>query len=148
MSGINSLGSERVAIAAVISPASVAVGNADSNWVDLTLYTRLMAVLALGVLGAGATVDAKWQLADDATGTNTVDSGQNALVQIVKASGDNKQAVMDFDVNKSKPFTKRFARLRVSVGGSASLASAVVLGFDPRHKPATDNDLSSVVQIA
>lgn len=142
-----SLPSERAAVAAVIAPAALAVGANSSGWIDLALYTQLLGIVTLGVLGAGATIDAKWQLADDASGTNTVDSTQNALIQIPKATGDGKQAVMNFDSSRSKPFSKRFARLVITVGGAASQAGAVVLGFDPRHRPATDFDLATVVQI-
>ena len=142
-----SLPSERAAVLGVINPASAGPGTVTSGWIDLSLCTRLLAVISTGVLGTAATLDAKWQLADNDAGLNTVDSTQNALVQIVKASGDNKQAVMNFDAGKSKPFTKQYARLSMAVGGAASLISAVILGFDMRHQPATDNDAASVVQI-
>lgn len=148
MNTTNALPSELAAVAAVVAPASLGVGVANSGWIDLSLYERLFAIISTGVLGTGATLDAKWQLADNVSGLNTVDSTQNALVQIVKAAGDNVQAVMNFDVNKSKPFTKRFARLAITVGGASSLASAVVLGFDPRHSPATDFDVATMVQVA
>ncbi len=143
----NSLGSERIAIAAVIAPGALTTGAKSSGWIDLALYTRLVALISTGTLGTAATVDAKWQLADDSSGTNTVDSTQAALTQIVKASGDNKQAVMNFDVNKSTPRTKRWAKLLLTVGAATSDAAAVVLGIDPRHAPATDFDPASVVQV-
>lgn len=146
MSTTTSLPSERMAIAGVISPGSLNVGANNSNWIDLALYTQLLGVIATGTLGTGATLDAKWQLADDAAGANAVDSTQNTLTQILKASGDNKQALMNFDSGRSKPFSKRFARLVLTVGGAASAASATILGV-PRHQPATDFDLASVVQI-
>ena len=126
MSSTTSLPSERMAIAGVISPGSLNVGANNSNWIDLALYTQLLGVIATGTLGAAAT--------------------QNTLTQILKASGDNKQALMNFDSGRSKPFTKRFARLVLTVGGAASSASATILGV-PRHQPATDFDLASVVQI-
>ena len=148
MTTVNSLGSERVAVAAVISPGALGVGATNTGWIDLALYTRLLAVLSLGVLGSGGTVDARWQQADDASGLNTVDSAQNALITIPKSTGDNKQALMNFDTGRAKPFTKRFARLVVTIGGGASQVGVTVLGFDPRHGPATDNDAVSVVQIA
>src|SRR6185312_6117871 len=101
-------------------------------------YTRLMAVITTGTLGTSATLDAKWQQADDSSGTNAVDVG-TALTQIVKASGDSKQAVMNF-VPSVDYTEKRYARLVMTVGVATSDAQAVVLGFDARHLPASDND--------
>jgi hypothetical protein len=145
--GPNSLPSERFAIAAVVAPGARAAGAGNSNWIDTALYTRLAAIIATGTLGAGATVDAKWQAALDASGTGSADVAEGQLTQIVKASGDNKQAIMNLDVNRLKDRTKRFVRLVLTVGTAASDASAVVLGVDPKHSPATDYDLASVAQI-
>lgn len=147
MSIINSLPSERLAVAAVIAPGALTAGAKNSGWIDLALYTRLMAVITTGTLGASATLDAKWQIADDAAGANAVDSNITALTQMLKASGDNKQAVMNFDAGKLSTRTKRFARLVLTVGVATSDAAAVVFGIDPRHGPATDNDPATVVQV-
>jgi hypothetical protein len=145
MSNVNMLPSDRVAVAAVINPGALTAGAKNSGWIDMALYTRLMAVITTGTLGASATLDAKWQQADDSSGTNAVDSGA-ALTQIVKASGDSKQAVMNFVPSVSYT-SKRFVRLVMTVGTATSDASAVVLGFDARHNPASANDLSTVAQI-
>lgn len=145
MSNVNSLPSDRVAVAAVISPGAQTTGAKNSGWVDMVLYTRLMAVVSTGTMGASATLDAKWQQADDSSGTNAVDVG-TSLTQILKASGDNKQAVMNF-VPSATYAAKRYARLVITVGTAASDAGAVVLGFDARHNPASANDLSTVVQV-
>jgi hypothetical protein len=137
--------SERAAVVAVISPGAQTAGAKNSGWVDLTLFTRLMAVVSTGTMGASATLDAKWQQADDSSGTNATDVG-TSLTQILKASGDNKQAVMNFVPSVSYT-SKPYARLVMTVGTATSDAGAVVLGFDPRHLPASDNDATSVVQI-
>jgi hypothetical protein len=145
MSNVNMLPSDRVAVAAVINPGALTAGAKNSGWIDMALYTRLMAVITTGTLGASATLDAKWQQADDSSGTNAVDSG-TALTQIVKASGDSKQAVMNFVPSVSYT-SKRFVRLVMTVGTATSDASAVVLGFDARHNPASANDMTTVVQV-
>ena len=137
--------SERAAVAAVINPGALTAGTKNSGWIDLALYPRLMAVITTGTLGVSATVDAKGQQADDSSGTEATDVGA-ALTQIVKASGDSKQAVMNFEPDPD--YTgKRYARLVMTVGVATSDASAVVLGFDARHVPASDADLSTVVQV-
>lgn len=147
MSGPNSLPSERLAVAAVIAPGLLTVGAKNSGWVDCALYTRLAAVISTGTLGTAATIDAKWQQATDSSGTGSADVAEGQLTQIVKASGDNKQAVMNLDVNRLKDRTKRFVRLVLTVGTADSGGAAVVLGVDPRHAPATDNDPATVVQV-
>lgn len=145
MSSVNSLPSERMAVAAVVAPGARAVGAGNSGWIDTALYTRLMAVITTGALGTAATVDAKWQQAADGSGTGSVDVAQGQLTQIVKASGDNKQAVMNLDVNRLTDRSKRFVRLALTVGTAASDAGAVVLGIDPKHLPAASP--TSVVQV-
>ena len=143
----NSLPSERFAIAAVVAPGARVAGAGNSGWIDSALYTRLCAVIATGVLGTSATLDAKWQQATDSAGTGSVDVAAGQLTQIVKASGDNKQALMNLDVNRLTDRTKRFVRLVLTVGTATSDAGAIVLGVDPRHAPATDNDPATVVQV-
>lgn len=147
MSGVNSLPSERIAVAAVVAPGARAAGAGNSGWIDTALYSRLMAVISTGTLGASATVDAKWQQASDSSGTGSADISAGQIAQIVKASGDNKQAVMNLDVNRLTDRTKRFVRLVLTVGTATSDAGAVVLGIDPRHAPATDGDPASVAQV-
>jgi hypothetical protein len=147
MSNINTLPSDRVAVAAVVTPGALTAGAKNSGWVSLVLYKRLMAVISTGTLGTAATIDAKWQIADDSSGTNPVDANTTALTQIVKATGDNKQAVMNFNADQLTTRTKPWARLVLTVAVATSDAGAIVLGFDPRHAPAIDNDPATVVQV-
>jgi hypothetical protein len=144
---MSSKGSENIAIAAVVAPGALTAGAKSSGWVDTRLYNQLMGVISTGTLGASATVDAKWVQADDSSGNNPQDSNITALTQIVKASGDNKQAVMNFDPSQSNYPTKPFVKLVVTVGTATSDGAAIVLGIDPRHKPVTDLDPTSVVQV-
>lgn len=144
---MSALPSDRIGVAAVIAPGALTTGAKNSGWVDSALYTRLMAVISTGTLGASATLDAKWQQATDSSGTGAADVAAGQIVQIVKASGDNKQAVLNMDVNRLTDRTKRFVRLVMTVGTATSDATAVVLGVDARHEPATDFDPASVVQV-
>lgn len=147
MSAVNSKGSERIAVAAVVAPGALTAAAKSSGWIDMRLYNRLMGIISTGTLGTSATVDAKWVQADDAAGNNPQDSNITALTQIVKASGDNKQAVMNFDPAQSDYQTKPFVKLVMTIGTATSDGAAIVLGIDPRHKPATDFDPTSVVQV-
>jgi hypothetical protein len=147
MSAVNSKGSERIAVAAVVAPGALTAAAKSSGWIDMRLYNRLMGIISTGTLGTSATVDAKWVQADDSSGNNPQDSNIAALAQIVKATGDNKQAVMNFDPSQSDYPTKPFVKLVMTVGVATSDGAAIVLGIDPRHKPVTDFDPASVVQV-
>lgn len=59
----NALGSELVAILATLDPTSQAVGTLSTGWIPAGNHQNLLAVIQTGVLGTGATVDAKLQQA-------------------------------------------------------------------------------------
>lgn len=145
---LNTTGAERVSIAAVIAPGSQTAGAKNSGWVNAAIFTKLMAIISTGTMGTGGTIDAKWQQASDSSGTGAADVAQGQLAQVVKASGDNKQATMDLDVNRLTDRTKAYVRLVMTVGIASSDASAIVLGLDARYGLGTDNDLATVTQNA
>jgi len=116
--------------------------------VSVANFNKLLALIATGVLGAAATVDAKFQQATDAVGTNAKDVSGAAITQIVKATGDNVQAEINLDpqqLDVSNGFA--YVQLSVTVGAAASLTAALLLGFTPRFAPASDFNAASVKQI-
>lgn len=140
--------SEQVAILATLDPVSQGVGTISTGWVSMGKFARLVALIQTGVLGAAATVDAKLQQATDAAGTGVKDITAKAITQIVKATGDNKQAEIDLrddelDVNNNFAFV----RLTLTVGGAASLVGAAVIGAVPRNGLASDSNQAAVAQI-
>ncbi|NEV75473.1 hypothetical protein DYI24_00055 [Rhodopseudomonas sp. BR0C11] len=142
---LNAKASEQIAVLGVISPASIAAGTADTAWIDTAKVPCLMAIIKAGVLGASATIDAKFRQAQDSSGTGAKDVSGKAIVQMTKAASDNKQAILDLntgDLDKQNGFT--FVQLRITVATAASLADAVVLGINPRYSPASDSNLTSV----
>ncbi len=144
----NAKGSELLAILATLDPSSQAVGTATTGWIPAHAHHALLAVVQTGVLGTGATVDAKVQQALDSTGTNAKDITGKAIAQIVKASGDNKQALINVspqDLDTANGFG--FVRLSVTVAGAASLTAAQVLGVNARELPADGANQASVVQV-
>jgi hypothetical protein len=144
----NALGSELVAILATLDPSSQAAGTLTTGWIPAGSHHSLLAVIQTGVLGTGATVDAKLQQASDATGTGAKDITDKAIIQIVKATGDNKQVLIDVkpeELDIANGFG--FVRLSLTVGVAASLTSAQVLGISPRVIPASAANQAAVVQI-
>ena len=70
------------------------------------------------------------------------------LTQIVKATGDNKQALINVKPEELDTVNGfGFVRLSLTVGVAASLASAQVLGVNPRFAPADASNQAAVVQI-
>lgn len=139
--------SESISLLASIDPVSQAAGTVTSAWVPAANMHQLMAIVATGVLGAGATVDAKIQQATDGSGTGAKDVAGKAITQIVKASGDNKQALInlrgaDLDVNGGFAFV----RVSVTVGTAASLVAAYLVGA-PRFEDAAAFNQAAVAQV-
>lgn len=144
----NALGSELIAQLGFIAPISQSAGTVTTGWVDVSKAQRLLALIETGVLGASATVDAKLQQATDSSGTSAKDITGKAITQIVKASGDNKAALInlnadELDVNGGFSF----ARLSITVGTAASLVGGRLLGLATKNGPASGVNDASVVQI-
>ena len=144
----NSKASEMLAILATIDPASQSAGSATTGWVSVANHHGLLAVVQTGVLGTLATVDAKLQQALDSSGTGAKDISGKAITQIVKATGDNKQALINLkpeDLDTVNGFG--FVRVTVTVGVAASITSAQLLGVNPRFAPADAANQAAVVQV-
>jgi hypothetical protein len=140
--------SEKLAVLATLDPASVAAGNVTTTFVPVANFHSFMALLQTGVLGASATVDAKLRQATDAAGTGAKDIAGKALVQIVKASGDNKQAMIECrsdDLDQANGYA--FVALSVTVGTAASILGASLLGGNPRSLPSSGLNQAAVVQV-
>lgn len=140
--------SELVAVAATLDAASVAAGTVTTGWVPLKSAMNLLAIIATGVLGASATVDAKLQQATTSTGTGVKDITGKAITQIVKASGDNVQALInlrDDELDAANGFN--YVRLSVTVGTAASIVGATLLVGNVNYGPASDLNQAAVAQI-
>jgi hypothetical protein len=117
-----------MALLAQVSPISQGVGTVSTPWVSASCFRAMVALIQAGVLGAAATLDAKLQQASDAAGTGAVDLAGKAIAQIVKATGDNSQAMIVVD---NTQISLGFVRLSITVGGAASLIGASLFGTQP-----------------
>lgn len=146
---MNSLGSERAAVAAVIDPDAYAAGTVTSGWVDMGDFEQIMAVVMAGDLGSSATVDAKLEQATDSSGTGAKDVTGKSITQLTQAgSDDNKQAIINCrgsELDMDNDFNH--VRLSLTVGTATSDAGGVVLGMSSRFEPASDYDSSTVDEI-
>ena len=144
----NSKASEMLAILATIDPSSQGAGPISSGWVPVANHHGFLAVVQTGVLGTAATVDAKLQQALDNAGTGAKDIAGKAITQIVKATGDNKQALINVKPEELDTVNGfGFVRVTVTVGVAASITSAQLLGVNPRFAPADAGNQAAVVQV-
>jgi hypothetical protein len=139
--------SEQLALLGTVDPVSTST-TVTSGWISAAGFERFVAVIQTGVLGASATVDAKLQQATDSGGTGVKDVTGKAITQILKASGDNKQAEINLraeELDTNGGFA--WFRLSVTVGTAASLVAGQVRGALPKHFPASASNPASVVQL-
>ena len=144
----NAKGSEQLSILATIDPASRAAGTVTSGWVSVANFHAFLAVIETGVLGASATLDAKIQQAQDNAGTGAKDVSGKAILQIVKATGDNTQALINLkpeDLDNANGFA--YLRLSLTIGVAASIVAGKVIGMNPRFASAELFNQAAVVQV-
>ena len=107
-----------------------------------------MAIIMAGTLGASATLDAKLEQATDGSGTGVKDITGKVITQMLKATNDDDQAVINIkqqDLDIGNDFTH--FRLTATVGTATSDFGAVVMGSAFRQGDGSDNDLASVVEV-
>ena len=144
----NAKPSEHLSVLATYDPASVAASTVTTGWVAIKNHFAIMALIQTGVMGASGTIDAKLQQATDNTGTGVKDITGKLITQIVKASGDNKQAIINMkaaDLDTEGAFN--FVRLSITVGTSASLLSAALVGFYPHYEDGAQFNQAGTVQV-
>jgi hypothetical protein len=131
--------SDQMGLMDAINPVSQGVGTVVGAWVSAANFERFQMLITTGVLGAAATLDAKLQQAQDGAGTGAKDIAGKAIVQIVKATGDNKMAAIDLrDDELDVPNGFSFIRMSMTVAAAASLISAHLLAGVARFAPPKD----------
>ncbi len=143
------LPSERCAVLAVIDPDANAAGALTSDWADATEFQQMMGICLAGTLGTSATLDMKLQQATDSSGTGAKDITGKSITQLTQAGTDSdKQAIINVnadDLDVAGGFTH--VAIVLTTATATSDSGAILLGFDPRHGPASANDLASVDEI-
>ena len=145
---VNARLAEALSVLATIDPVSQGAGTVTTGWIPAANHERFLALLQTGLMGASGTIDAKLQQAQDSGGTGAKDVTGKAITQIVKASGDNKQAEINLraeELDTNGGFA--YVRLSLTVGTAASLVAAQVWGGDAKNLPASALNQAAVVQI-
>ena len=140
--------SQNLAVLAALNPVSQAAGTITTGWIDMGEFAYLAAIVQTGVMGASGTVDAIFQQATDNSGTGAKAVTGAAITQMVKATDDNRQSILEIRedaLDMANNF--RFVRLSLTVGTATSLVSALVLGTHPRRGPATARNATTVKSV-
>lgn len=148
---MNMKGSEAVAVVGNIDPDAYAAGTVTAGWIDASQFQRFMAIVQAGDLGSSATLDAKLEQATDSSGTGAKDISGTDITQLTQAGTDesNSQAVINLDPHGDMDTANDFTHFRLSmtVGTATSDAGGTVVGMNPMHYPASDNDAATVAEI-
>lgn len=147
---INAKPSEVAAVVATIDPDAYTAATTVSDYADMTKFESCMIILSVGTMASTATLDAVVKQATDSSGTSAKNlTTSKAITQLTEAGTDSDKQVIinvraeELDVDNS------FTHIALSVTGAtaASDYGVVILGFNPRFGPASDNDLASVDEI-
>lgn len=139
--------SEALPIVSVMNPISQSATTATGSSIDMKLYRRVMFIVLTGVLGTSATVDLAIKGDTASGGSYTTTITGKSITQLVKATDDNKQAVIEVTAEEVAAQGFRYIRPSLTVGAAASLIAVVAVADNMRYRPAADYDLASVAQI-
>lgn len=147
---MNSQASDYVAVVATIDPDVYTAAAYTSDYVAVKDFHHFMAVIMAGTLGASATLDAKIVQATDSGGTGSKDVSGYSITQMTQAGTDQSdtQAVINIDpdaLDLDNNFD--YIAITMTVGTATSDAGALLVGYQGRNGPASDNDLASVGEI-
>lgn len=140
--------SELLSLLAEIAPLSQGVGSATSGWVDASAMQRIRGRVSVGVFGASATVDAKFQQATSSGGAGAKDVTGTAITQLLAAGGNGRQVLINLDPQEALDVENgfRWVQLSITVGTAATLIGGAVEGA-PRFDDASALNAASVAQI-
>lgn len=134
---------EKIAVAGMLDPATVANSEVFTSVVDMSKYHQVMAILALGNM-ANETIDFKCYRCD-ANGSNAVSLKTATQLTASASANDNKQVVMNVTADELIASGAQYVKFSAVTGNSTGgPAAIVVLGVDARFQPVTQP--SAVVQ--
>ena len=136
---------KKIAVMGSINPQSATTVQ-TSAWVDASQFENILALVEIGVISAGGTVNATVQQATTNTGTgakaiypgnNTSGTALAIVAQTQAGGGGSSQAPInikpdDLDVNNGF----RYIQLSITPSGAAALIAGQLLGVDARYGPA------------
>ena len=137
--------SDRVAVLATIDPDVTVASTVTSGWVSMVRFTNILAIILFGTAGSSATLDAKLEQATSSGGAGAKDITGKLITQMLVSDKQSQINCNAEELDVEGDFTH--VRLSVTIAVATSDLCALILGGDPRHDLASDNDVASVVEI-
>lgn len=142
----NPLSSQQAPVVGVVHPVSDD-GSNPTDWIDMSDFKRLMAVIQVGAFGASATLNAKLEQATDGSGSDAKDIEGKEIAELTDADDDDDSiAIINLDENEldvDGGFTH--VRLTITAATANTVLSGLVFGFGARYQPAAD--VAAVVEV-
>jgi len=146
----NILPSEACAVLATIDPDAYTANTYVSDYVDMGKFESVLICILVGEMTASATLDAVVKQATDSSGTSAKNlTASKAITQLTQAGSDSDKQVLINVRAAELDLDNNFDHIAISVTTAAAAVDfgVVILGFNPRFAPASDNDLASVDEI-
>ena len=133
---------ETIAVLDTINPALVDDAAAETGWVAIKLYRRILGIIAVGATGIGIT-DIKLLGATDNSGTgSTAVKTATALT----ATDDNKQVLLEASKDDLAGYTHVKLTATVGDGAAGAYITGILLGGVARYNDVThDTTVAEVV---
>lgn len=146
MSFTNAAAGEKIAVAGVLSPATVANSEAFTTVVDMSKFHQCLGIAMLGNMAA-ETIDFK-AYSCDSDGNNAASLKAATQLAAHASNNDSKQVVISVRAEDLQASGKRYIKFGVVTGDAVGGPVAVVaLGVDAHYQPASDSNAASVKQV-
>ena len=130
-----------------LNPANKTVANHDTGYVSVKNYHRVWAVIEVGVMAQGATLDALLYQATDTAGTGGKVIAGKSITQLTQAGGDGNQILCielqteELDVDNAFDCVQ----LRLTVAGGTVYAAAQLYGCSTRFAATPTTNWEEIV---
>ena len=126
-----------------VDPQSIGSGSTiSSGWISAQQYGSFVAMLRTGVIGASGSVNMQIRQATDSSGTGAKNiTGKTLTAPLTNAgyptSGQAEINIRGDELDVSNGFA--YLQIQVTATAAAALASAALVGNDPRNGPCSSN---------
>jgi hypothetical protein len=138
---------EMLALVAVVDPDAYGTGTQGGDVIDMSKHARILATLAAGTLGSGATLK-MGVYGCTSTGTAPVLITGKETTTLTEAGTDSdKQARIEVTAEEVKAQGYRYVKIICTLTAATSDYGAWVDADHSRYHPASELDLASVDEI-
>ena len=130
----------------IVDPASRNNATVNSDWVSMRDYHRAVALVQVGALAAGATVNASILQAKDTDGTSSKAITGKAITELTDVD-DSKVVAIELR-SEELDVDGRFDAIRlqiVTAGGAAALTSGLLIRHQGRFQSVGTSEFDEVV---